>query len=349
MLAAAEGQLVKAGDPLARVDDKQLNLQVDEAKAAVEAAQAKWEEAKAGSRSEELMQAAAQFEQAQKGTQQALSRINSSGEQVSVLAAVKEQLSKDLASAQETLRYHEKRLNQTKNSYDNGKATQDQLDNLSETVNQARMQVNDLESRSKSTDAQIAQAQHEREAAVALKDQAAAGEKASEAKLSLVRAGNTDYQLRNLLALKDQAESKLAQMRLTAGKAVLAAPEDGTILRKLVEKGEVVKPSATLYTLLKSEELKIVVYVPEAHLNEVSVGQTAVITADAYPGQTFAGKVTRIAEKAEFTPKNVQTPDERTKMVFAVTVQVTEGLDRLKPGMPADVRFQPADRGAKSK
>lgn len=123
---------------------------------------------------------------------------------------------------------------------------------------------------------------------------------------------------------------------------MIVAPEDGVILRKLVEKGEVVKQSAALYTLLKAGELKITVYVPEAHLNEVDVGQTASIAVDAYPGSTFTGKVTRIAEKAEFTPKNVQTPDERTKLVFAVTVQVSEGLDKLRAGMPADVHFLPA-------
>lgn len=348
MLAAVEGQIVKVGDTLAKLDDSLLNLQVDEAKAAAEAAQAKWEEAKAGSRSEELSQAAAQLEQAQKATKQAESKINSAEKQVAVQLAVKEQLSKDLASAQETLRYHEKRLNQTKNLYDNGKATQDQLDSLNETVNQARMQVNDLQARINSAEAQIAQARHEVEAAVAQKDQALAGEKAAEAKLALLRAGNTDYQLRNLLALKEQAESKLAQAQWNASKAVVKAPEDGVILRKLVEKGEIVKSSGPLYTLLKSGELKIVVYVPEAHLNEVSIGQPAAITVDAYPGATFAGKVTRIAEQAEFTPKNVQTPDERTKTVFAVTVQVSAGLDKLKPGMPADVRFQPAVSGAKS-
>lgn len=349
VLTGEEGQQVKAGELLARTDDAQVRLQVAEAKAAVEAAQAKWEEAKAGSRSEELSQAAAQLEQAQKVTQQAQAQIGSAGEQVASLNAVKEQLTKDLASIQETLRLHIKRLNQTKNAYDSGDATKDQIDTMNETVNQTQMQVNDLEARIKSTDAQIAQARHQLDAASAQRDQALAGQKAAEAKLALVQAGSTDYQLRNLLALKNQAESKLAEAQVTAGKSDITAPADGIILRKLVEKGEIVKPYAPIYTLLKAGELKIIVYVPEAQLGEVGIGQTAAISVDAYPGTAFAGKVTRISDKAEFTPKNVQTPDERTKMVFAVTVQVTDGLDKLKPGMPADVRFQAVNPEAKAK
>ncbi|MBX6394898.1 MAG: HlyD family efflux transporter periplasmic adaptor subunit, partial [Alicyclobacillaceae bacterium] len=95
-----------------------------------------------------------------------------------------------------------------------------------------------------------------------------------------------------------------------------------------------------LYTLLKKGELKVVIYVPEGELGRVHIGQGAQIRVDAYPGRTFRGKVATIADRAEFTPKNVQTSDERTKMVFAVTVQITEGLDVLKPGMPADVTLE---------
>lgn len=338
-MAAEEGQPVRAGDVMARLDRSQAGLQVDEAKAALDSAKAKWEEAKAGSRSEELMQAAAQYEQAQMITQQALARIRSAEEQIAVLSAVKEQLVKDSASAKETHVYNERRLNQTMNRYDSGQASQEQIDQLKETVNQSNRQVNSLEAQSKSTEAQIAQAQHEREAAVALKEQAAAGEKAAEAKLALVSAGSTDYQLRSLLALRDQAASRLAQAQLAADKTAVAAPEDGVVLRRLTEKGEVVKPASSLYTLLKAGELHITVYVPEANLNEVRLGRTAEIAVDAYPGDVFSGTVTHVADKAEFTPKNVQTPEERTKMVFAVKVRLTSGLDRLKPGMPADVRF----------
>lgn len=164
VLAAAEGQLVRAGEQLARLDEQQLQLQVSEGQAAVEAVEAKWEEAKAGSRSEELAQAVAQWEQARKVTEQAQARVQSAGEQVTSQLAVKEQLSGDLTSARETMRYHEKRMNQMRNAYDNGEATQEQLDGMKEAFNQAKMQVTNLEARIKATEAQIAQADHEKAA-----------------------------------------------------------------------------------------------------------------------------------------------------------------------------------------
>ncbi|MCG6197529.1 multidrug transporter, partial [Anoxybacillus sp. LAT_38] len=80
-------------------------------------------------------------------------------------------------------------------------------------------------------------------------------------------------------------------------------------------------------------------------LGRVRPGETVGIQVDAYPGETFRGVISAVADKAEFTPKNVQTPDERTKLVFAVTIRISEGLDKLKPGMPADVLL-PGKEGA---
>lgn len=171
--------------------------------------------------------------------------------------------------------------------------------------------------------------------------EAKAGVDAAQAKYDEAKdnSKSSDFLLRNLAALVDQAKARQNQIQNTLNKTNISSPVDGTVLNKNVETGEVVKPGATLFTLLKKGELQVVVYVPEAQLNQVKVGQSASIKVDAYPAKAFTGKVTRISNKAEFTPKNVQTPEERTKMVFAVTIQVTEGFNELKPGMPADVTF----------
>jgi len=81
------------------------------------------------------------------------------------------------------------------------------------------------------------------------------------------------------------------------------------------------------------------VYVPEADLGQVSLGQTVEVTVDAY-ADVFIGHVSHIASKAEFTPKNVQTQEERVHMVFAVKIRLDNPDHRLKPGMPADATFQ---------
>ncbi len=78
------------------------------------------------------------------------------------------------------------------------------------------------------------------------------------------------------------------------------------------------------------------VYVGERDLGKVHVGMTASVTVDSFPDQPFSGKVTFISERAEFTPKNIQTPDERVKLVYRVKVEVETRDEALKPGMPAD-------------
>lgn len=143
-------------------------------------------------------------------------------------------------------------------------------------------------------------------------------------------------------ALLNQAKARQSQLQHQLEKTQIASPVDGIVLHQHIEIGQIVKPGATVFTILKKGEMEVVVYVPEANLNQVKIGQTATIKVDAYPDKDFTGKITHISTKAEFTPKNVQTPEERTKMVFAVTVKITEGIDELKPGMPADVSFPPA-------
>ncbi|WP_339061094.1 efflux RND transporter periplasmic adaptor subunit [Tepidibacillus marianensis] len=136
-----------------------------------------------------------------------------------------------------------------------------------------------------------------------------------------------------------QAIAKEDQIKLQLDKTKITSPIDGIIIRKNISLQENLKPNYQLYTLLDPAKLKVKVYIPEANLNQVKIGQQAQIRVDAYPNRTFKGKVTSIAEQAEFTPQNVQTPDERTKLVFEVTVQPTEGLNELKPGMPSDLTF----------
>ena len=98
-------------------------------------------------------------------------------------------------------------------------------------------------------------------------------------------------------------------------------------------------PGAPLYTLADLDEVTLTVYVPEAELDQVSLGQMVEVTVDAYK-EVFNGQVSHIASEAEFTPKNVQTQEERVHMVFAVKVRLENADHQLKPGMPADAAFQ---------
>ncbi|HEY5270428.1 MAG TPA: efflux RND transporter periplasmic adaptor subunit [Anaerolineales bacterium] len=136
-----------------------------------------------------------------------------------------------------------------------------------------------------------------------------------------------------------QAEASLALIDVQIAKLTVTAPADGTILTRSIQPGEIVAPSASAMTLGRLDNLTITVYVPEDHYGELSLGQSATVTVDSFPGETFSATVSHIAEQAEFTPRNVQTIEGRTSTVFAIKLQVQDPGGKLKPGMPADVTF----------
>lgn len=117
----------------------------------------------------------------------------------------------------------------------------------------------------------------------------------------------------------------------------LISPFDGTVLSRTAEPHEVVGPGEVVLTLANLARLEIRIYLPEIHLGRIRNGQDVKIKVDSYPDREFEGRISRISDKAEFTPKNIQTIDERVKTVYAVTVDTGDNNGILKPGMPCDV------------
>jgi HlyD family secretion protein len=111
------------------------------------------------------------------------------------------------------------------------------------------------------------------------------------------------------------------------------------LLSRNVEPGEVIQAGAAVMTLGQLDQLKITVYIPEDRYGQIKLGQKAQVSVDSFPGKTFQAEVVRIADKAEFTPRNVQTAEGRKTTVFAVQLAISNPNGQLKPGMPADVRF----------
>ena len=139
------------------------------------------------------------------------------------------------------------------------------------------------------------------------------------------------------------AEARLAQaraaadlLRKTIGDCEITAPAAGIVTHKAVEAGELVTPGQTIVTISQLDSVYVMIYVTEMELGRVRLGGGAEIKIDAFPDKAFPGKITYISPEAEFTPKNVQTKEDRVKLVFGVKVEIgnTEGL--LKPGLPAD-------------
>jgi multidrug resistance efflux pump len=107
-------------------------------------------------------------------------------------------------------------------------------------------------------------------------------------------------------------------------------------------RGDLVAAGAPTVELLDTTRLWVRAYIPQARLGGIALGQPAVILTDSWPGQRFKARLTFIASEAEFTPRNVQTPEERSKQVFRIKATLEEGLDRLRAGMAADVLLEPA-------
>ena len=164
--------------------------------------------------------------------------------------------------------------------------------------------------------------------------------KAAEAQLALAKAGPSPEQLEVARAQVAAAKAAIDVIQAQMQKLVLLAPADGLVLTRSVERGEVVLPGSPLMTLGDLGSLKITVYVPEDRYGTLSLGQTAAVQVDSFPGRAFNAVVVRIADQAEFTPRNVQTEEGRRTMVFAVELAVQEMQGLLKPGMPADVSFE---------
>ena len=120
----------------------------------------------------------------------------------------------------------------------------------------------------------------------------------------------------------------------------LTSPIDGQIVGKFIEIGESVSFMSSMFKITNLTNAELVIYVTEKELASVNYNQSAKISIDAFEEKTFSGKVVFISPEAEFTPKNIQTKDERTKLVFAVKLKIDNSEHFLKPGMPADARIE---------
>jgi RND family efflux transporter MFP subunit len=172
----------------------------------------------------------------------------------------------------------------------------------------------------------VAQAQAGVNAAAAARDQARKDHK-------------TTSEIAVAQAQVDQAGAGLELAKLQLSYCTVTAPVDGVLLTKALDAGETAAPGKTLATLGRLDMLTVTVYIAESEIGRVKVGQKATLTTDS----TSAGYpcvVTSVASEAEFTPAQVETKDQRVKLVYAVKLSVADASGALKPGMPADVVFE---------
>lgn len=164
---------------------------------------------------------------------------------------------------------------------------------------------------------------------------AAAAVNGAEANLEQVRA-----QIRHAETTVEQAQTQLDLIDVQIKMLTILAPVSGVVISRQIQPGEIVQPGASALTLGQLDDLSITVYIPEDRYGQINLAMPAAVAVDSFPGETFLAEVVRIADQAEFTPRNVQTEEGRRTTVFAVELSVQDPAGKLKPGMPADVTFQ---------
>jgi multidrug efflux pump subunit AcrA (membrane-fusion protein) len=367
-LSVEEGDDVEAGQVLAQLDGALLEAQIEAAQAGLDMAQAQLDQALAGARPEQVRQAEAALAQAEAGRDGA----HQAWQDLIALRDNPQRLDAQIALAEAQVAVAEAALAQAtaykdaaEIAYDNYTDIEGSLDEkLSQIPKEyrpgipmgfhlipnaywkswvgvntaqagldgARAALSDLRAirdNPQELNAQIAAAEAQYKAA-----EAAVG--MAQAQLDALEAGATAEEIAIAEAQVEQAQAAVEALIVLRDKQTIVAPVGGVVLEVTIHQGELAAPGGTLLTLGDLDQVTLTVYVPESRLGQVSIGQEVTVSVDSFPDRTFAGTVIAIANEAEFTPRNVQTQEERVNMVFAVEVRIPNPDHALKPGLPAD-------------
>jgi len=355
---ADEGDEVHQGDPLVELDTSLLQAQQNQLEAALATARANLAQVSAPPRPEDIAAAQAELAQAQAARdgayavwQQAQYVVDNPLELNAQIDALRGQialLEKQVEAAQAALKAAEiQRDEAARNQVNDEAITMAQVAAKQAEAAQANLAVaqTELEGARRQLELLIAMRDNpltlitQANAAKMAYQQAEAAVTVAEAKLASVKAGPMPEDVAIAQAQVKQAKAKLTSLQVQLDKMTLTAPRDGVITSRPANPGELAASGATLMNLGDLDQVTLTVFIPETQIGRVRVGQTARVTVDAYPGETFEGTVTFIALEAEFTPKNVQTKEERVNLVFAVKITLDNPDHRLKPGMPADAEI----------
>ena len=318
-----EGQLVTAGAPL--IEFETYDLEEREQKAIEQLAErdAVLEKMKSGSRVETIAQANARYEKAQ--AELSLIKEGPRQEEIAAadnrLSAAKSQL--ELASAEHDRLAELIQTNSTSKS---------DFDKATEALKVARANVNVRENELKILQAG-SRAQEIKIAEESVEELRQAWE--------LAKKGFRDEEIQQAQSARNAAAAELEAIRKQKAELVVVAPEDGYIDALDLHAGDLVAPNAPVITMLSQGNLWVRAYVPQKHI-KLQVGQTLKVGVDSMPDENIVGEISFISHQAEFTPSNVQTPDDRAKQVYRIRVSLGEN-EKLRAGMTANVWLDPVD------
>ncbi len=344
------GDTVQSGDVLVRLDDALLQNQRLQAEAGLSAARANLAQVLAGARPEEIAAAQAALAQAQaqlNGANQALinardtisnplslnAKIDGARAQVKLAEQNVEMAKTNLAETELKHSVYAPQGGDVERTWDlQLQASQAALAQAQAELDGARDYLNTLfsiRSNPLTLKAQLHAAETQQSLAQARVD-------AAQAALDELQNGPTEEEVAVAEAQVRQAEAAVALVDAQIAQLTLTAPMSGIVTNRNSQVGETATPGAPLLTIANLDEVTLVIYIPETRVGKIQVGQQVTVQVDSFPERTFTGAVASIAGEAEFTPRNVQTQEERVNLVFAVKVHIPNAEGNLKPGMPAD-------------
>ncbi len=344
------GDAVQAGDTLVHLDDAVLQNQRSEAEAGLAAARANLDRVLAGPRSEEIAAARAALARAEAerdGAAQAVisaqdaisnplsldAEITAARTQVGLAEQNVEMAEANLAETELQHNYYAKQGGDVKRGWDlQLQAVRAALAQAQAELEGAQNYLNVLwamRANPLTLEAQLHATEIEHRLAEAQVE-------AAQAALDELEAGPTQEQIAMAEAQVRQAKAAVGLVDVQIAQLMLVAPMDGIVTSRSGQAGETATMGAPLLTIANLDEVTLVIYIPENRIGQVRLGQEVEVRVDSFPERVFVGHVSSIAGEAEFTPRNVQTQEERVNLVFAVKVRIPNPGYALKPGMPAD-------------
>jgi multidrug resistance efflux pump len=312
-----EGQEVNAGIVLLRFETPELDAQKAQLEQRLAAARLEFKKAKDGPRPQERADALA----AMNAAKARLDRMNEGWRKEE-----RQQAEDELAAAKSDFDYAEKNFERirkldyqvSQNEYD---TAYNQLRTARARRNAAQAKVDMIHSGNREEDKREALNQYE----------------SAKAKYELLKEGTREEDIHIAEAQMKELEGKLREIQANLNEAVLVAPSKLIVEVLGVRKGDLVAPNTPVIRALNMEDRWVKVFVPSTELGKIQLGDQVEVTSDSFPGKRFKGSIIQIATISEFTPRNVQSLDERKHQVFAVKVRVEDEGEVFKAGMAAEV------------
>lgn len=331
-----EGAPVVQGQHLATLDDTDVALQLKKALADADYAAAALAELEAGSRPEEVRRAEARVQQA-RFTVDELER-GSRAQEIAEAEAALRQARADERTAHSRLILAEADYTRYAAVYKDGGVSRQAFETYRTGLDAAKNAATAAVSMRQAAEERLSlRREGNRKETIS---QARAALTQAEADLALVREGPRKEVIAQARARDAAARAGVAVARQRLADSRLSAPFDGVVLSTSAEPGSYLNPGSPVLTVADIRNAWLRAFVSESDLGRIRLGHTATITVDADPHRTWKGRISYISSAAEFTPRTVQSPEERTNLVYRIKIQLENADGVLKPGMPADAMVE---------